>query len=99
MKNKEILIKSSFFVSFSLSIIGALFKTCHWNNANVIMAIGLLASLSFIILAASEVVSSKIITKNEKIMWISALIMTGSIGGLIYIFSGRKRILKIKKSL
>lgn len=99
MKNKEILIKVSFYVSFSLSIIGALFKTCHWSNTNVILTIGLLVSLSFIILAASEVVSSKTITKNEKIMWISALIMTGSIGGFIYIFSGRKRILKTKKSL
>lgn len=99
MENKEILIKASFYISFSLSIIGALFKTCHWSNTNVILAIGLLVSLSFIVLAASEVVSSKTITKNEKTMWIVGLIFISSIVGFIYIFSGRKRILNIKKSL
>ena len=98
MKTKEILIKLNFLALLGLTIIGAMFKICHWNGASEIISIGLLASISFVILSVSEVSNSKVISNNEKTMWISGLIMISPIVGFIYIFSGRKRILKTKKS-
>ena len=96
MKTKEILLKVSFFVFLIITIIGSFFKIHHWNGTNVIIAIGSLISICFIILSLFEVVNSDTISKNEKSMWITGLILITPITGLIYIVSGRKRILKNK---
>ena len=96
MKTKEILLKVSFFIFLIITIIGACFKIYQRNGTNVIIAIGSLISICFIILSLFEVVNSDTISKNEKTMLITGLILTKPITGLIYIVSGRKRILKNK---
>ena len=99
MKNQEVLIKVSFFAAFFLTITGAFFKIFHWNNADVFMGIGILSNIFFIGLSTIEVLSCNTITKVEKTMWITGLILIEPIVGFIYIFSARKRILKIQSIL
>jgi O-antigen/teichoic acid export membrane protein len=96
MKTKEILLKVSFFVFLIITLIGAFLNIYHWNEAGVIIAIGSFISICFIVLSLLEVVNSDTISQNEKTMWIVGLIVITPIAGLIYIVSGRKRILKNK---
>ena len=53
---------------------------------------GLIASAVFIITAVYEVVTSSRIRQQEKVMWTIALILGGSISGILYIILGRKRV-------
>jgi hypothetical protein len=85
-------VKYSYITSMLLTIIGALMKINHVPFSNVFLAIGLIALLIFIIYAIIEVNRSKKISDSEKFMWNVGFIFFGSITGLIYIFSARKRI-------
>jgi len=97
MENKGILIQLSFYASLIISLIGISFKIYHWDTANIILGIGLMASISFRVLSIFEVANSKTISKIEKSMWIVGLILISSITGFIYILSGRKRIIRNKR--
>lgn len=93
MSTKQLLY-SSFFISFTLTIVGALFKIMHWENATIIMAIGLIALAVFVLLAIFEIMNSKKIDGAEKFMWTIGFLFFGTITGLIYLLSARKRIIE-----
>ena len=90
MNNK---VKYSYITSMLLTITGALMKINHIQFANVFLGIGLLALLIFIIFAVFEVNNSRKISGSEKLMWNVGFLFFGSITGLIYIVSARKRII------
>jgi len=92
--NANKIIPISFTISFIISIFGALFKIMHWPGASMLLLIGLLTSAVFIITALYEVYNSKNINSNEKLMWTIGFLCLGSIGGLVYILSGRKRVIR-----
>lgn len=75
-------------------MIGAIFITSHWAGANIIVAVEFLTPILFIILSVIEVLHSNKIDKTEKSMWIIGLIFITSITGVVYILSGRKRIIE-----
>lgn len=91
--NKNVLY-SAFFLGFILTLIGALFKIQHWTNANLLLTLGLMATLLFIMLSLYEIFNSDRITKNEKVMWSVGFLFTGTITGIVYMTMGRKRIIK-----
>ena len=87
-------------IVFTLSIVlvtlGALFKIMHYPYSQIVMIIGLLSMLVFWFLTLSEIISSTRIPGSEKFMWIIGLIFSGSIAGLVYLLSGRNRIINNK---
>jgi EamA domain-containing membrane protein RarD len=95
--NKNILIKVSFAIGFSISIYGAYLKISHIHGQVILMAIGVMAYLIFILIALNEIFSSPRINKSEKIMWTICLFLLGPITGFVYLLSGRKRIISISE--
>lgn len=91
MKNKQIL-NLSFALSFVIVIIGALFKIMHYPYSQLFLIVGLISMLVFWYVAISEIKSSTKIDGSEKFMWIIGLIFFGSVAGLVYLLSARKRI-------
>ena len=98
MKNKEILLKASFFLYLLVMISGTLLRIFHKDEANLILTVGILFYLVFITSSISEILSIPNVSKNEKNMWINGFIILTPIAGLVYILSGRNRILKNRKS-
>lgn len=92
MDNKKI-ITLSFALSLLIVLFGSLLKIMHWSFASEVIAIGLLSQLAFIILSLTEISKSDKIDGTEKIMWFIGFIFMGTITGLIYILSARKRII------
>jgi hypothetical protein len=90
--NKDKLIYTSFVVSFVFTIVGALLKIMHWMNANFFLTIGLLALAFFVFMCIYEIMNSKWIEKQEKLMWVVGFLFFWMITGLVYILSGRKRV-------
>jgi hypothetical protein len=87
-----IIVKTSFAFSILTTIVGACLKIIHSEGAEVLLIIGLIASLIFIVTAVYEVRTSKRIGYAEKTMWTIALIFIGGITGIIYMIVGRRRI-------
>jgi len=82
----------SYLVSFIFSVIGALMKIQHYPFSEVFLSLGIIALIIFIIAAIIEVSRSRKISDSEKFMWKVGFIVFGSIAGLVYLVSGRKRI-------
>ena len=91
MKNTQIL-NISLILSIVISILGALFKIMHVPFAQTFLIAGVLAMVVFWFVAMYEIKSSTKIDASEKFMWFIGLIFFGSIVGLVYLLSGRKRI-------
>jgi hypothetical protein len=91
MKNKQIL-NLSFVLSFVIVIVGALFKIMHYPFSQLLLIVGLISMLVFWYVAISEIKSSTKIDGSEKFMWIIGIIFFGSVAGLVYLLSARKRI-------
>lgn len=78
--------------AFILVAAGALLKIQHAGGADILLATGLIANVVFIITAVFEVRSSTKVHYREKILWTIALILGGTVAGLVYIVIGRRRI-------
>jgi len=91
---RDFLIKSSFFVAISITIVLAFIDLTDLDKSIPLIITGIIATLTFIIIALSEVSGSRRIHKSEKIMWFVCLILLSNIAGIIYIFSARKRIIQ-----
>jgi hypothetical protein len=86
------LVKWSFAISFAFSILGAYFKIRHWEGADTMLVIGLIATLAFMISANYEVQTSNRINHREKTMWTIAFLLLNGGAGLVYFVMGRKRV-------
>jgi L-asparagine transporter-like permease len=87
------IITLSFVVSLLLVIFGSLMKIMHWPYATEVLIIGLLSQFVFIIFSLTEISKSNKIDGTEKFMWFIGFICMGTIVGLVYILSARKRII------
>jgi hypothetical protein len=86
--------KALFAGALILTLIGAFFKINHWPYAQVMLIIGLLSSLSYIILGIIEVNKSTTIKPLEKLLWTAGFISIALtfITAVLYLAFGRKRI-------
>ena len=91
MKNKQIL-NISLALTIVIVIVGALLKIMHYPYSQVVLIAGLISMLIFWYVAISEIKSSTKIDGLEKFIWIFGLIFFGSITGLVYLLSARKKI-------
>jgi hypothetical protein len=85
-------VKTSFIVSFIISLVGAWLKITHSKRVEISLVIGIISTLVFMVTAIYEVRTSKRINNSEKNMWTLAFIFFSGIAGLIYFFMGRRRI-------
>jgi hypothetical protein len=97
--NRDILIKTSFILSFCLSCIGFWLTFHHGKGADIYLILGLTFHLAFLSIALYEIFRSSRISKTEKIIWTICLVLLGSIGGLIYLLLLRKNIDQSLESL
>jgi multisubunit Na+/H+ antiporter MnhB subunit len=81
----------SFIAGALLSILGAYLKIRHVGSADYILAAGLLCSVVFIILALVEVWNTDRVRKQDRVLWTIAILLLGSLGGLLYFIFGRRR--------
>lgn len=90
--NKEKILKSSLFVAIGIAIFASWLKIVHRPGADSLMMLSFLAGAVFIITAIREVAGSQKIDRLEKMMWIVGFLFLTGIAGLVYVFSGRKRV-------
>ena len=84
---------TAFKIGMFLTILGALFKMQHFPTANIILIVGLFATLVYIIIGIYEVNNSKKITTFEKFIYTIGFITFGFFTGIYYYFIGRKNII------
>ena len=89
---KEKILRSSLFISIGIAILATWFKLMHEPGSDSFLLISMVAASVFIITAILEVSQSEKIDRSEKIMWIVGFLFLTGIAGLVYIFSGRKRV-------
>jgi hypothetical protein len=73
------------------SIIGAYLKIRHIDTAEYVLAAALICSLFFIILALVEVWNTDSVRKQDRVIWTVAILLLGSLGGLLYFVFGRRK--------
>lgn len=88
------IVKTSFWLTFALSLTGALLKLQKLEFSGVFMTIGILALITFIVSCLLEINESKTIDGTERFMWTIGFVFFWFITAIVYIISGRKRILK-----
>ena len=81
----------SFIAGALLSIIGAYLKIRHINGADFVLGAALVCSLLFIIFALVEVWNTDRVRKQDRVLWTVAILLLGSIGGLLYFIFGRRK--------
>lgn len=84
--------KTAFLLSFVLSILGAIMKISHIEGADLFLASGIIATVIFILIGIYEVNRSARIGSSEKVMWTITFIFLNFLAGLLYLTSGRKRV-------
>ena len=89
---KEKILRTSLFISIGIAILATWYKLMHKPGSDSFLLISMVAASVFIITAILEVSQSEKIDRSEKIMWIVGFLFLTGIAGLVYIFSGRKRV-------
>ena len=86
------IVKWSFIISFTITLIGAYLKITHAVGAETLLMIGVVSVLIFIASAIYEIRTSTRISHSEKTMWTIAFIFMSGIAGIVYFLMGRRRI-------
>lgn len=92
--DKDTVLKSAFVVAYICLIIGLVGKVLHFPYSEIILIIAIVAGITYAAIALMEIWPSKQIETTEKLMWTTGFIFLNGITGLLYLFNGRKRILK-----
>ena len=90
--NKEQILKVSFFIWFVGMLIGAVLKIMHYSYAGFLLNVSVAFYFVFECFVIYEVLQSNRIERTEKIMWTIGIIFFGVITGILYLVTGRKRI-------
>lgn len=85
--------KISFLIAITFSLLGSFLKINHNSGADFMIIIGIIATLFYIVIGIIEVNKSNKINNSEKVMWTIGFIALNFLAGLLYLTSGRKRII------
>jgi hypothetical protein len=80
-----------FITGVLLSLIGAYLKITHVAMADYVLGAALVCSLMFMIFALVEVWNTDSVRKQDRVLWTVAILLLGSVAGLIYLIYRRKR--------
>jgi hypothetical protein len=95
MENEKLnLFKVAFAISFLFMFIGAVMKISHMEYASIFLIIGILSSIFYVVVGIYEVKNSNRISSSKKVLWIIGFILFSFIVGLLYLISGRKKIVQ-----
>lgn len=92
MSSVSRIVPISFIAGALLSLIGAYLKIRHIDGADFVLAAGILCSVVFIILALVEVWNTDRVRKQDRVLWTIAILLLGSLGGLLYFIFGRRKV-------
>ncbi|WP_333599901.1 hypothetical protein [Flavobacterium sp.] len=84
--------KAIFALSLVVTLLGALLKIEHLGYSQPFLIIGVLLTLAYIVLGIIEVQNSSKIKSSEKVMWTIGFIALSFFTAIVYLVSGRKRI-------
>ena len=90
---RSIVIKSALILGTIIAFWGAFAKISHWPSAYPLLIIGMLATLTYMGIAITEVVSTDKMRKPEKVLWILCIVLLSNIAGFLYVFWRRTEIL------
>jgi hypothetical protein len=90
--NTGILLKLSFISGFILTVAGAWLKIERQPAGQPLLVAALVLTLVFILTALYEVLTSRRISRWEKMLWTIAFILMSALTGLVYLLFERKRI-------
>jgi len=86
------LLKTSFIVSAFGTFIAAMLFVWYGSAIEPLFIVAIIASIIFIVTAIYEVNSSNRISSKEKTLWTIGFLLANTIVGIIYLISGRKRV-------
>lgn len=92
----------SFFVSTFLLLVIIILKVVGYNStpfAGIIQFLYLISTVAYIVIALVEIWGAQGLRQSEKIMWTVALLAFNFIAALVYLISGRARVLGERKTL
>jgi phosphoglycerol transferase MdoB-like AlkP superfamily enzyme len=93
--------KSDFLIlyiaSFITTMIAAYFKSTQSSLTQTFLTLGILAAIAYIYVALNEIWKSNI-PRHEKIQWTFGFLLINSIAGLVYLISGRKKVMNSQKN-
>jgi hypothetical protein len=72
-------------LSTAIYLQGIVFKTQHYQGGKVMLALGLLLSISYIIIGLREIYKSKNLTESQKTIWTIGFILISPLTGLFYL--------------
>jgi hypothetical protein len=79
----------AFIIALSFTVIGALLKINHIENATIILAIGVILTLIYIIIGIKEVNSSTKIQRSDKVLWTIGFLFFNFFVGIFYLIKRR----------
>jgi hypothetical protein len=71
-------------------------ETLGAESFNFVLPIAYFSALIFVVLSVREVLGSVTINKNERLFWVATLILFSMLAGLVYVISGRNKVLNIQ---
>ena len=86
-----------YIVSFVTTIIAAYFNSTQSSLTQTFLTLGILASIAYIYVALNEIWKSNI-PRLHKINWTFGFLLINSIAGLVYLISGRKKVMNSIKN-
>jgi uncharacterized membrane protein HdeD (DUF308 family) len=81
----------SFAVSFCATAMAAFMRVQHSPFATNLMVAGLVFALIFMVMAVVEIWNTDRVKDNKRVFWTLAVVLFGSLGGLMYFMIGRRR--------
>lgn len=96
-KRRNFIFILSYFISFLLTIIVLYLNLEERPVPDLVFFLGIVATVTFIVLGIKEVVMTRYLTHREKIMWIISFLFFFIFSGGIYFLIGRKRIFRKKR--
>jgi hypothetical protein len=73
-------------VSIASSMLGAIFKTMHWEGASSLITIGLIAVLAYTSIGLNDVYQNKNNSLKDTFLWTISFVLFTYIVGLVYYF-------------
>jgi hypothetical protein len=89
--NKVTAFKVSLIITIVFNLLGTYFKIAHYPYGNMLIWIGIIASLGFIISGLADVFKNENSRPMEKLMWTVGFIFLSFIAGLLYYPKFKKR--------
>lgn len=87
------LLTATFLASNLIIVIGALLKITHSSWGESFLIVGMLLILLIIITAIYEVLTSRYLSKDEKLLWSVCLLFFNYVSIVVYLLVGRKKII------